>query len=82
MEEYVQRTILLVVVNSKGAEAVDLGVLICCPVAILILCEACVAMGGRVSTKEARQLWWWGSWTHLGGCGISNPQMGRQYSSR
>lgn len=60
-----------------------MGVLICCPVAILILCEASLAMGGRVSTKEARQLWVVGIMDPPGGLrDPSNPQMGAGYSSR
>lgn len=52
--------ILLVMVNSKGGRGCRFGsaqMSKCCPVAILILCEASLAMGGRVSVKEATQLW-------------------------
>lgn len=50
---------------------------ICCPVAILILCEASLAMGERVSAKEARQLWVVGVMDPPGGLqGPSKPEMG------
>lgn len=45
--------------------------------AILILCEASLAMGERVSAKEARQLWVVGVMDPPGGLqGPSKPEMG------